>query len=322
MNKTLVCVIVGIVLGATGMWLVNARHAAAEPAKPEPAAAEKPKENPLHLPPAKRDAAGVKLAQPEVASIAPEVMAYGRVLDPTTLIVGTTEVATARAALTASQKEADRARKLFAAGGNASAQAVETAEANLGRDRAALAAAQAKLAANWGGAIVDHLDELAAAVQHGSALARLDLLPGDHPAANPARAQITLPGGGEAFAADVLGAAAVADSQVQGPSFLVLLRDHPLAAGTAVRATLPGEGAAAKAVVVPRSAIVYHQGSAWAFVLGEEDTFERKLVTVDRAVGQGVAVTSGLEPSEQVVIAGAQQLLSAELQAGGAPVDE
>jgi hypothetical protein len=53
------------------------------------------------------------------------------------------------------------------------------------------------------------------------------------------------------------------------------------------------------------------------YILGEEDTFERRLVQVGRAVGDKLTVT-GIEPSEQIVFVGAQQLLSAELQAGGA----
>ena len=35
-----------------------------------------------------------------------------------------------------------------------------------------------------------------------------------------------------------------------------------------------------------------------------------------------VTIISGLEASEQVVTKGAQQLLAAELQAGGAPVED
>jgi hypothetical protein len=62
---------------------------------------------------------------------------------------------------------------------------------------------------------------------------------------------------------------------------------------------------------------VYHQGSAWIFVLGEEDTFERKLVTLGRTTGDAVAILTGLEPEEQVAATGAEQLLAAELQAGG-----
>ena len=86
-----------------------------------------------------------------------------------------------------------------------------------------------------------------------------------------------------------------------------------------MRATLAGPGEPQSALTVPRSALLYHEGSTWLYVLEEEDNFERKLVTLGRGVGEGVVITSGLDDSHQVVTAGAQQLLSAELQAGGAP---
>jgi hypothetical protein len=59
------------------------------------------------------------------------------------------------------------------------------------------------------------------------------------------------------------------------------------------------------------------------FVLGEEDTFERKLVGVGHAMDdENVVITQGLEADEQIVATGAQQLLAAELQAGGAPSED
>ena len=45
--------------------------------------------------------------------------AFGRVLDATPLVTLVAELATARAASAASEKEMERAKKLFAAGGNA-----------------------------------------------------------------------------------------------------------------------------------------------------------------------------------------------------------
>jgi hypothetical protein len=57
-------------------------------------------------------------------------------------------------------------------------------------------------------------------------------------------------------------------------------------------------------------------------VLGEEDTFFRRLVTLARSTPDGVVIAEGLAEDEQVAIAGAQQLLSAELQAGGAAEEE
>ena len=137
--------------------------------------------------------------------------------------------------------------------------------------------------------------------------------------AAPKTARIALPGREGNFTAEIVGPAPVADAQVQGASYLALVREPPLPAGTVFKATVAGPGDAVHVLSIPRSAVVYHQGSAWIFVLGEEDTFERKLVTLGSGVSaETVAVLAGLEPEEQVATTGAQQLLAAELQAGGA----
>jgi hypothetical protein len=324
MNKTFVGILIGLLLGVGATWLALRSQGGAEPAKSE-AAAAKPEEkpNPLCVPAAKRAAAGIVLAKPTEAESVPEVEAFGRVLDTTPLVTLSAELDTARAASMASEKELDRANKLFAAGGNASAQTVEAAEANAARDHAAVSSAQARLLASWGRDIAKNLDPISKALADDAILVRLDLLPGEAVGAAPKTARLNFPGTNSAFEAEVLGTAPVADPQVQGASFLTLLRGHPLPAGAGLRGTLPGVGEAAKVLVVPRSTIVYHQGSAWVYVLGEEDIFARKLVSLGRSMGdEGVAITQGLAADEQVVTTGAQQLLAAELQAGGAPDED
>jgi hypothetical protein len=324
MNKTLLGILIGLLVGAGGAWLVlhsstTAEHAKAETAEAKPAE----KENPLHLPAAKRDAAGIVLAKPTEAKVTAEVPVFGRVLDVTPLVTLAGELEIARTASAASEKELDRVRKLFAAGANASAQAVETAEATAARDRATIAAARAKLLAAWGKDVAARLELLGKAFAEGATLIRLELLSGENAANAPQVARVSLAGGGETFAAEILGPVSVADPQGQGAGFLALVRQPVLPVGAALRGTLPGPGEAAQALVVPRTSIVYHQGSAWLFVLGEDDIFERKLVKLGpSAPGDSVVVQQGLEMSEQVVVAGAQQLLAAELQAGGAPEPE
>lgn len=324
MNKTLVGILIGLLVGAGATWLVLRQPSAAKAPKPEAAAAKaEEKESPLHLPLAKRTAAGITLAKPTEMTLAAEAPVFGRVLDATPLVTLIAELETARAASTASEKERERVKKLFAAGGNASAQAVETAEANAGRDRAAVTSAQARLVATWGRDIAKTLETLSQALEEGAVLARLDSLPGEIVGTTPKTARLSLPGSSEVFEAEVLGAAPIADPQVQGASFLVLVHGHPLPAGAALRGTMPGKGEAANVLVVSRDAIVYHQGSAWAFVLGEEDTFERKLVSLGQSVGDAqVVVAQGLDAAEQVVTSGAQQLLAAELQAGGVVAED
>jgi len=323
MNKTFVGILVGLVLGAGATWLALRPHDGAEPAKADAPAAKpgEKKDSPLHLPPAKRQAAGITLAKPGETLLAPEVQAFGRVIDPTPFVTLVAEQETARATLAASEKELARVKRLHELGGNASAQALETAQANAGRDRAAAASARVRLLAGWGRKLAAdaNLGTLRDALEKGAALVRLDVLPGETPAPDVKIAHVSLPGADQVFEAEVIGPAPVADPQVQGASFIAIVREHLLPAGAALRATLAGVGEAEKAVLVPRSAVVYHQGSAWIYVLGEEDTFERKIVTLGRSMDDSVAISNGVESGEQVVITGAQQLLSAELQAGGAP---
>ena len=321
MKKIVLGIVIGLGLGALGMWTMQ--HGGAEAGKGDAAAkpAEKPKENPLHLPPDKRTAAGITLAKPVEKTVQPEVPAFGRVLDPSPLVAGLAEVESARTALATSEKELQRVQKLFAAGGNASAQAVDLAEAAVARDRTALAATKARLLAGWGREIAASSDlrTVTAALETGRSLLRLDVLPGETPAEQLKVARVGLAGTGESFEAEVIGVAPTADPQLQGIGFLAVSRGRTLPAGAALRATLPGSGEPQKMLTVPRSAIVYHQGSAWIYVLGEEDTFERKLVAPGRALGDAVTLAGGVDDDEQVVVTGAQQLLSAELQAGGAP---
>jgi hypothetical protein len=321
MKKVVIGIIAGLAIGIVATRLML--HPGAAPAKAAaPAApAEKPKENPLHLNAAKREKTGVTLAKPTTATLAPEVTAFGRVIDTAPFAVLVAELETARAAQSASEKDAARVKKLFEAGGNASAQAVEAAEAAAARDHAALASARARLIAGWGRKLADDADLglLVDALEKGGAVARIDLLPGDAPAAELKKISVGLLGGAEMFDAEILGPALVADPQMGGVGFLASIKGRTLPVGAALRATLAGPGDAAAALIVPRGAVVYHQGSAWIFVLGEEDTFERKVVTLGRTVGDGVVIASGLEENEQVAVTGAGQLLSAELQAGGAP---
>ena len=195
-----------------------------------------------------------------------------------------------------------------------------TAQAAASRDRAALNSAQARLGATWGRQLAQNAAAISDALAKGGTLVRLDVLPGETVASGAKDARVSLAGQTDrAVAAEIIGPAPTADAQVQGRSYLALVQSASLPTGAALRATLPGAGDATPVLVVPRSAVVYHQGSAWIFVLGEEDTFERKLVTLGQRVGaEGVAILNGAEPDEQVAATGAQQLLAAELQAGGA----
>lgn len=324
MKKLIIGLILGVAIGGGLAWWTlrptTGEHAAAsagDEAKPDEATAA----NPLQISAAKRASAGITVANPKAMELAPEVQAFGRVLDPTPYVSLVAEEATARASLAASEKELERVQKLFASGGNASAQAVETAQAAASRDRAAVESAQVRLLAGWGPTLAQHADlsSIRDVLTKGAALIRIDLLPGVKPADSFNSAEVSPLGSTETYRVTVVGAAPVADPQVQGASYLALLHGHSLPAGASLQVRLPGPGAAASVLVVPHAAIVYHEGSAWVFVLGAHDTFERKLVTLGRAVDDGAVIEKGIEAGDQVAVTGAQQLLSAQLETGGTP---
>src|SRR3954468_2896506 len=218
MKKTVIGLLVGLIVGVmAARWYAHTPESAEKgkadaAAKPE----EKPKENPLHLPADKRTAAGITLAKPSEVTLAPEVQAFGRVLDPTALATAAADVETTRTALAASEKELQRVQKLFAAGGNATAQAVEAAEATVARDRGALAAARVRMLAGWGRelASVADLRYVTEALEKGRSLVRIDLLLGESAVANPKTAKIGLTGSKEAFDAEIIGGAPTADPQI------------------------------------------------------------------------------------------------------------
>ena len=80
---------------------------------------------------------GLQTAVLAAPAVSPEFKAYGRVLDSAVLVSLQNEVAAARAALRASQPEYERLKKP-AAQDNASARALETAEAEMKHDQGAL----------------------------------------------------------------------------------------------------------------------------------------------------------------------------------------
>lgn len=321
MKKTVIGIIFGIALGALAMGLISQFRA--KPAAAEAEAAEPPAPNPTKFSAAKRAAAGITLAKPTSVTLAPEVKGFGRVLDPTPFLALIAERDSAAATYEGTAKALDRVKKLYADQTNVSAQAVEAAEAAEAKDRAALTSARMRLSTSWGHELAGTSSgPIVEAIEKGGALVRLDILPGDAPAALPKSATVALLGSNEVYPAEIIGSAPTTDPQMQGSSYIAIVRDHSLPTGAALRVTVTGSGESEKALTIPRAAVVYHQGSPWVYVLGEEDTFFRRLVALGRTTPEGVVVTEGLTEDDQVAVTGPQQLLSAELQAGGAAEEE
>lgn len=317
MKKILPALLAGAALGGAGVWLAT-QHPEEETAEAEAPGIEV---QAARAALAKQVAdAGISVAPVGSAQHSPETTGHGRVLDSGAFLNARAEVAAAQATADGSQREFLRVKLLHDQGENASAQAVETAESAALRDRAQLAAAQARLQAAWGAILAGNNAEATLRLlgSGGAALVRIDLPAGDTtPVGNRARVS-PLTGEPAWKEVEILGPAVATDSQFQGRGWIALWRDQPPATGTALRATVPSGAAAQSVIVVPKKAIVYYQGGACLYTPTANGGFERRLVTLGPVIEAGVIVSDGLAATDKIVVSGAQQLLATEIL-GGTP---
>lgn len=197
-------------------------------------------------------------------------------------------------------------------------RAVQTAEAAVHRDEVAAGAVRAKLATAYGRVLLDqeNLVEFTQSLVVGqTALVRMDVPAGEPLKEQPTAAHlISLADAGAVIAAQLLGPAGGTAAQLQGQGFLLLVKQEGarLAPGTLITGALRLPGEQEHGVTVPRSAIVRHEGEAFIYLSTKEGEFTKKEIELEHATSGGWFIHEGLKAGEQVVVAGAQQLLSEE----------
>ena len=325
-----------LAIGALGwaLWLGFGHRHEAEPDEHAAGEVEKKGEQEVMLEKEKLEALGIEKAQPQRAELKPQRKAFGRVLDPTPLVTLDDELASADAALAASRAEHERTQKLLASGENTSRKIAETAEAQFRTDEAKQAGLRRRMVIEWGPSFAE-LDtkqrhEFVERLVHAEAsIVRVDLLPGDALADTPRAARLLVLGREEQpVETQSISPAGDVDPKTQAQGF-VLRVDHPrfpLRPGMALTAWLELAEEARAGFAIPRAAVLRHDGRTWVYV-EDEGKFLRKPVTLDSPLdgekGWFVAAEGGgVKTEDQLVIAGAQTLLSEELKAqGGAEPD-
>jgi hypothetical protein len=259
----------------------------------------------------------LKIEPLAAAQLEPETKGYGRVLDPATLSAAVADLISARATADASKKELSRIKTL-AGENNASARALESAQAAVDRDSAQAESARARFAVTWGKALADRedlpkfVDSLA---RDESVLVRIDLPAGEFLKSPPLGARlIALGNENTPVDAELIGAAPAVDPQTQGQGFLFLVRSHEpaLVPGAAVVGYIKTAGEAQSGVTIPRNAVVRFNGKTWIYVQTENDTFTRREIFEQEPLADGWFMKEGFKPGERVVVTGAQMLLSEE----------
>ncbi|HZL14308.1 MAG TPA: hypothetical protein VFC85_09225 [Verrucomicrobiae bacterium] len=268
----------------------------------------------IHLDLKAQQLAGLEIVPVSTATVPPEIKAYGRVLDSASLVSLQSETVAARAVLQASQAEYDRLKRLSVQD-NASAHALETAKAQLVQDQGALETAETQLAAASSKDVAAQSPEFFQSfASQKNILVRLDLPPGKISTETPTAAFFTQPGDESPIAAKFLGRAAAVDPQTQGEGFIFLVTNAPasLLPGLALTGFLQLPGEPSHGVIVPNDAVVRSDDRAWIYAQTGKIDFERREIILDHPADGGWFVTNGIAAGEEIVVTGAQALLSEE----------
>ena len=225
---------------------------------------------------------------------------FGFVLDPTPLVTLHSEIATAQAALTASQAAHQRTLALLATN-DASIQASETSLAQFTTDHIKLQNLLHCAHLQWGHygspepqALPAFIDQL---VHGDTALIQVDPLPGEPFPLTPQRGHLLILGH----------------------------ENSPLPPGLALSAWLELPDPPQPGFAIPPSAILRHDGQSWVFLQQENDTYIRYPISLVAPLpgdlGWFTPTTDHLPGTAALVTTGAASLLSEERNAS-APTAE
>lgn len=256
-----------------------------------------------------------------VANLQPLAELRGRYL------AATAESKAARATLAAAESEYRRMETLFRDDRNVSEQAAKSAEgryrAELTRQAAAEQAAASirdAIRSTWGetvtGWAVNPDSQMIRALLQQSAFLVQLVFPYDLPRATvrgriavaPAMARENL------HPATFVANSPQIDPAFPGETYFYLVNGGGFRTGMRVAARIGMGGAPVSGVIVPSAAVVWHTGKAWAYVKDDEQTFARYEVSTTDEMEGGWFNATGFDAAAEVVVSGAQLLLSEELK--------
>jgi hypothetical protein len=288
----------------------------------------------VHISEQGQRASGIAVREIEEASASASAEVYGTVINIQPLldlraryVAAIAEARALRAAAANSEADYHRAEKLFEQERNVSERAVQSARAQWHADQArvvgaeqAASAAHASIRAAWGEALArwatdpdaELIDALA---QQRQALIQLVFPFGMHVEASKVALTIA-PASVDARERNVryVSPAPQGDGTLPGATYFYLSSGEGLRAGMRIAARLHIGGKAETGVIIPSAAVVWHGGKAWAYVREENDEFVRKEVATDHEVPGGWFNMANFEAGDDVVVSGAQLLLSEELK--------
>jgi hypothetical protein len=305
---------------------------------PERSSAASAEPGTVRLSPDQQQQIGLQTSVLEAAPHPEQIRAYGAVLDVARITDLTNSYANAQAQLQTAQAKFDVAKSAFDRAQNLVQSAampkkdVEAAEGTFRTDQASLAAAESQvktLAASarqeWGPVIGKGIVERSPAVvrliERDHFLVQVTLPPGAILAELPRTALAQAPTRNANINLHYVSPATRTDARIQGLSyFFVASGDSGLLPGMNTTVFVPS-GKTYEGVFVEDTAIVQWQGRSWVYLRAGPDTFKRHPISTDQPVSDDDYVVQDIPPGSEIVVRGAQVLLSeeakSELRGGG-----
>ena len=281
---------------------------------------------------------GLQTAVLEAATHPEQFRAYGAVLDVARITDLTNSYANAQAQLQTAQAKFDVAKSAFERAQSLVHSAIlakrdaEAAEGTFRTDQASLTAAESQLKTlaatarqEWGPVIgkgvVERSPQVVQLIERDQFLVQVTLPPGVVLAEPPRAALAQAPSRNANIDLHYVSPATRTDARIQGLSyFFVASGDSGLLPGMNTIVYVPS-GKTYEGVFLEDTAIVQWQGRSWVYLRAGPDTFKRHPISTDQPVSDDDYVVQDIPPGSEIVIQGAQVLLSeeakSELRGGG-----
>jgi hypothetical protein len=278
---------------------------------------------------------GLKTLVPRSAPYQDQIRAFGTVLDLASLttlntnyVEAVSQLRTAQAKVAASRPAYERARDLYAKSFGNLVQ-VQATEAALIGDKAAVEAAESKVRTLGATAIQEWGPVIGTALINGAGLVhrlieRQEFLlqitvPPGRAVDPPPTATVEIPGSSRRAEIRYISPATRTDPKIQGLSFFYAAgANSGMLPGMNARAFLE-TGNPVDGYVIAPSAIVWWSGRPWVYARIADDQFTRRQIPTDMPVGREgefvVPVSALAVPAPEIVLRGAQMLLSEEFRA-------
>lgn len=229
--------------------------------------------------------------------------------------------------MTTAKLEYQRARSLYEDDRNISEQAMRDAQSRFQVTQARLAAARStetvlrdSLLSSWGPvvsawAMSPDSKPLRALLSRRSVLVQL-VFPYElaRSAARPQLMLAPVTAGADPVAGRFVSEAPRVSAAQPGNTYFYTVAGADLRVGARVMARVATDDAKIGGVIVPNEAVVWHAGKSWVYRKHDPETFGRYEISAANELAEGWFQHGSLEVGDEVVVSGAQLLLSEELK--------